>query len=298
MSQREKSPFSPAAQRTRLSALANEFAFARAFTIGKSLCSRPIVSLHIGCGKKTLLYVGGHHGSEYLTSLLLCDFAEELCRAVNAGERRFGFFVREALERRTLILLPALNPDGEAIALSGTEAEPSLQSRLLSLNNGSDDFTHWQANARGVDLNHNYDYGFTAYKALEAREGIVAGPTRYAGEFPESEPETAALCRLIGETADRLSVILSFHTQGEEIFYHESPRTHGGACFLSRASGYRLSQASGLAAFGGLTDWADTLGIPAYTIEAGKGQNPLPVSCRGYLYARLRELLFTSLLYF
>ena len=47
------------------------------------------------------------------------------------------------------------------------------------MNGGSEDFTRWQANVRGVDLNHNYDAGFDAYKQLEPSLGITGGgPTR------------------------------------------------------------------------------------------------------------------------
>ena len=40
--------------------------------------------------------------------------------------------------------------------------------RGLKYNQQSDDFSHWQANARGVDLNHNYDSGFYEYKKIES----------------------------------------------------------------------------------------------------------------------------------
>lgn len=298
MTVNSSSPFSPASIHTRLSSLADQFAFASLSAPGKSLQGRPLSALTIGCGKKKLLFVGGHHGSEYLTSTLLTDFAEELCRTIDAGESRFGLNAREFIERRTLILLPAVNPDGEEIALFGAEKGTPMGDKLIALNNGSADFTHWQANARGVDINHNYDYRFAAYKLLEKEKGITPGPTRYAGEYPESEPETAAVCRLVSSMAQDLTVILSFHSQGEEIFYHDGPKTRSGAYFLSRMSGYRPTAASGLAAYGGLTDWADSLGIPAYTLEVGRGENPLPVSDRTFLYATLRELFFTSLLYF
>ncbi len=298
MTQREKAFFSPTAVQDRLDALAEKFSFAKSLSLGKSLWGHTIQALSIGCGRKKLLFLGGHHGSEYLTSTLLCDFAEELCHVIDAGESRFGLSARSFLERRTLLLLPVVNPDGEEIALFGAKSGTPMGDKLIALNGGSRDFTHWQANARGVDINHNYDYKFAAYKLLEKENNITAGPTRFAGEFPESEPETLAVCRLVSEIAEDLSVLLTFHTQGEVIYYHNRPRTRGGAYFLSRVTGYRLAEAEGLASYGGLTDWANSLSIPAYTIEIGRGENPLPVVDRGFYYATLRELFFTSLLYF
>ena len=293
-----KACFLPSAQRLRMAALAEQFPFARVKRCGMSLCQNPIDALVLGCGRKTLLYVGAHHGSEYLTAGLLLDFAEELCRAVDVGKQLFSFSVRELLERRSLILLPCVNPDGVSLALAGANKEDPLGQKQIKMNHGSEDFSKWQANARGVDLNHNYNYRFGEYKRLEKEQGIRAGRSRFSGEYPESEPETLAVCRLVEELRARLSVILTFHTQGEVIYYHNSPLTRHGACFLSRASGYTTAAAEGLAAFGGLTDWANTLSIPSYTIEVGRGENPLPTSLAPLLYVTLREMLFTSLAFF
>ena len=88
------------------------------------------------------------------------------------------------------------------------------------------DLSRWQANARGVDLNHNYDAGFYEYKKLEEEKGIVAGATRYSGEHPFSEPETAYLSSFIRFT-ESLSMIMTFHSSSEEIYY-----SSGDACVV------------------------------------------------------------------
>ncbi len=291
-------PFLPEVIHRHMQALSDEFPFATLQKCGKSLSSKPIDALTLGCGRKDLLFVGAHHGSEAISAALLMQFADEICRAVYAGETRFGLRVRELLESRRLVILPTVNPDGMEIALKGVCPSEPFGKRLVALNKGSLDFSRWQANARGVDINHNYDHGFAAYKKLEACAGIRPGSTRFSGEYPESEPETLAVARLVESLRPRLGVILSFHTQGEVIYYHDSPLTRQGALFLSRLSGYKAEGASGLAAYGGLTDWANDLGIPAFTLEVGKGKNPLSPSLLPLLYATLREMLFTSLAFF
>ena len=295
---KQKNSFSPRAISARMAYLCKTFPFVRIKRCGTSLCNRPIEALVMGCGRKTLLFVGAHHGSEYLTANLLLDFAEELCRAVDAGKKLFSFSARELLERRTLILLPCVNPDGVALALCGASSDNPLGRKQIAMNCGSEDFSKWQANARGVDINHNYNYRFYRYKELEKGHGISPGRSRYAGDYPESEPETLAVCRLVEEYRARLSVLLSFHSQGEVIYYHDSPLTRQGARFLSRTSGYSLEVAEGLAAYGGLTDWANTLSIPAYTLEIGRGENPLPRDTAPLLYITLREMLISSLAFF
>lgn len=295
---KQKNSFSPRAISARMTCLAKSFPFVKRKRCGTSLCGRAIDALVMGCGKKTVLYLGAHHGSEYLTANLLLDLAEELCRAADAGKRLFSFSARELLERRTLILVPCVNPDGVALALRGVCCDNPLGRKQIAMNRGSEDFSKWQANARGVDINHNYDYRFYEYKQLEAAHGILPGRSRYAGEYPESEPETLAVCRLVEELRASLSLLVSFHSQGEVIYYHDSPLTRQGARFLARTSGYRLEKAEGLAAYGGLTDWANSLSIPAYTVEIGRGENPLPQEMAPLLYISLREMLISSLAFF
>ena len=150
-----------------------------------------------------------------------------------------------------------------------------------------------------MDLNHNYDAGFAAYKKIEAEAGIKGGaPTRFSGEYPESEPEIGMLANYL-RFDESVRMILTLHTQGEEIYY-----TSGGTCpeksksiarTLSQISGYTLSEPEGMASYGGLTDWAiGILGLPYFTVECGKGENPLPVSSLDSIYAKLREMLFTA----
>ena len=51
------------------------------------------------------------------------------------------------------------------------------------------------------------------------------------------------------------------------------------AKILAAASGYRLVDNTGLASHGGFKDWfIEYFNKPAYTIEIGKGKNPLPIS--------------------
>jgi g-D-glutamyl-meso-diaminopimelate peptidase len=193
-----------------------------------------------------------------------------------------------------------LNPDGTDYQIHGVQKENPLYERVLGMNGGSTDFSRWQANARGVDLNHNYDAGFWEYKKPEAEGGIFAGATRYSGEAPESEPEVAALCNLVRFEGD-LRGILTLHTQGEEIYWHYGdrtpPRSRMMAEVLAASSGYTVASPEGLAAHGGFKDWfIHTFARPGFTLEMGKGRNPLPLSDFEQLYAKAREMLLIAAL--
>ena len=94
-------------------------------------------------------------------------------------------------------------------------------------------------------------------------------------------------------------MILTLHTQGEEIYYtsggYAPPGAKQIAAQLGRLSGYTVSEPEGLASYGGLTDWfIKEFDRPSFTIECGKGENPLPESRYFNIYAGLREMLFCA----
>ena len=246
------------------------------FPFGKSILGRTLWCLTLGSGSPRVLYVAGHHAMEWLTGNLLLAFA--------AGEER--------LPQGTLYFVPCLNPDGAELQIRGTTPSCLLAERQRAMNGGAPDFRHWQANARGVDLNHNYPAGFEEYRAVERELGILGGaPTRYRGEYPLSEPESAAMLSLISMLAP--DGVLSLHTQGRELFFGAgAPRTtHLWAEILGRRVGYRAGHPTGAAAYGGLSDTLAEMGIPAVTVEVGLGENPLPQASLPALYREVLPLL-------
>ncbi|MBE6552732.1 MAG: hypothetical protein E7666_00155 [Ruminococcaceae bacterium] len=265
--------------------------------IGTSILNRPIPLLTVGNGARKVLYVGAHHGMEWITSFVLCRFLASVCDAFEQKEHIHGVSVPLLFDCVTLCIIPMLNPDGVSYQIHGVDDENPLFERVLAMNGGERDFQHWQANARGVDLNHNYDACFHEYKKIEAENGILQGaPTRFSGEHPESEPEVSALCNWI-RFHENVSGILTLHTQGEEIYYRCrgtcAKRAPAIAERISSLCGYRLAEAEGAASFGGLTDWcALEARIPCFTLECGRGINPLPFEDAGGIYRKLERLFF------
>ncbi len=267
--------------------------------IGESILGRGIPILALGEGEKSVLYVGAHHGMEWITSILLLRFINEYCELYKNNCKAFHLRLNYLFSSRTIYVVPMLNPDGVDYQINGVDNSHILYDRLLAMNGGSNDFSRWQANARGVDLNHNYNAGFAEYKKIEAELGILGGsPGKFSGEMPESEPEVGCLCNYI-RYCQNLRMIMSFHTQGEEIYYtgcnRTAPRSRSIAEALSRISGYSLGIPEGGASYGGLTDWAiGALNLPSFTVECGKGENPLPPRDYFYIYTAIREMLFTA----
>lgn len=275
--------------------LAEKYKFLKVITAGKSVMGKDILALRIGRSAEYVLLAGGFHGSEHITATLLLRFAEELCFAIQNDEVLEGLRVRRALYDRGIIVLPTVNPDGCEIARFGASATGG--SRFLEkIIDG--DYSHFNANARGVDINHNFAAGWSALREREKAAGIM-GPakTRFGGYAPESEPETAAICELCRALTIRHA--LAFHSQGEVIYPPDGDnppkRSLRMAEIMSAASGYALDRPEGLAVGGGFKDWfVKEFNRPAFTVEVGKGQNPLPPADYSKIYRQVRELMMLA----
>ncbi len=268
--------------------------------LGMSLLSRPIPIITLGDkrAQKSVLYVGTHHAMENVCTTVLLKLIKDYLTAYHSFKQLYSINSRYLHRMRKIHIIPMLNPDGVEYRLNGIESTNPLYQRVLKYNENETDFSKWNSNARGVDLNHNYNADFLEYKQIEREREILPGRSKYSGEFPESEPEVSALCNFIRFNQEELQGVLSLHTQGEEIYY-----TSGGkipkkskhiAEIISKMTGYTLSTPEDTACYGGLTDWLiREMDIPAFTIECGMGQNPLDISFAKSIYARIKELLFT-----
>lgn len=267
--------------------------------LGDSMMGRSIPIITLGSGDREAIYIGAHHGMESVTSAVLLMFINEYCENLLNNSKVFTGSALSVDANRKIHIIPMLNPDGVDYAVNGVSEDNILFERIVSMNGGSRDFSAWQANARGVDLNHNYNAGFEEYKKIEKEAGIYGGaPTRFSGEWPESEVEVASLCNYM-RFNENISVALTLHTQGEEIYYTSvgaaDDRNASIAAMIGRMTGYRVEKPEGMAAYGGFTDWCiSELGKPSFTIECGKGKNPLPITDCFPIYTKLRQTLYVT----
>ncbi|GAA6515011.1 M14 family metallocarboxypeptidase [Phocea massiliensis] len=261
----------------------------RAFPIGESARGRGIFALALGDLRGATLLVGGTHGSEWLTTLLLFRFCEDLLLAQEQGGVLGEIDITKALENHSLVIVPCLNPDGVQIALGKDQPPPK-----------SAPGSPWQANGNGVDLNHNFDAGWELLHKMEEQEGYIGpGPTRYGGKRPHSEPETRAIAGFC--LACDFRRVYAFHSQGEEIYYEygaDTPnRSRLMAEVLAASCGYKVCRPEKIASHGGFKDWfIHTMHRPGFTIEIGRGKNPLPIEELEPIYARLLEMLLLTML--
>lgn len=251
---------------------------------------RPLTVLRLGCGRRRVLMTAAHHGNEYITGILLWRMLEAYCDAIRSGGGLFGFSARALLHSTTLYLVPIANPDG--VDLVTGEILPGSReyeaARRLAASQPAVPFpAGWKANLQGVDLNLNYPADFERVRERKAAQGITGpGPRDYAGAEALDQPETRALADLVRQICP--DVLAAWHTQGGEI-YAADENGHipdeDLARRLARASGYSLAQVPEGSRGGGFRDWfLQECRKPAFTIEAGRGENPLPMSDLSRLY--------------
>ena len=290
--------FDQEAREKLISEIQRMYDFVSTEVLGQSYCKRDILAIKIGNQENACLLVGGVHGMEWLTSLLILSFLDTVCRSIKYHYKIYDMDLKSLLYKKGVCFVPCLNPDGTEISIHGSKNAKSYSNLVEEISNGNT--KTWQANARGVDLNHNFDAKWQELNILEKQEGIL-GPskTRFGGKEPESEIETQILVELCNKNNYRHA--LAFHSQGEEIYWNfgksKPEKSFLLANLFSNLSGYKLSQPEGLAVGGGFKDWfIKEFNRPAFTIEVGKGKNPLPMSDFTSIYEKLEKMLVFSII--
>lgn len=266
------------------SGLKARYPFLRTGSLGRSVLGKPLRSLALGTGPLRVLYTAAHHANEWITTPLLFCFAEQLCAAAAVEGDIFGRSARELLAGASLSLVPAVNPDGIDLVTGALREGPAFE-RALRFAADYPRFPFpggWKANLCGVDLNLQYPAGWEQARTIKFAAGIVSpAPGDYVGSRPLAAPEARALY----DFTRRLDParVFAWHTQGGVIYW----RYRGWAPAASTALVERLAAVSGYSPedtppasdYAGFKDWfIQDYERPGFTIEAGRGVNPLPIS--------------------
>ncbi len=225
--------------------------------VGYSMKSKPIYFFGVEkTNFPTVIVQYAIHGREYITTYL-------------ALKQMDDFYKRGRYGR--IFFIPAVNPDGIELCINGKNL--------------------WKANARGVDLNVNFDaqWGQGEFNIS------TANSENFIGDFPFSESETSALKTFT--LSVRPNFTISYHAKGEEIYYEflggDKERDYKIAKVVSDSTGYPLKSVKG--SCGGYKDWCiQKLGIPAVTVEVGDDRLFHPISKRHLteIYKKNKRVLF------
>ena len=287
--------------RQTIADLVKRYPFLRTREVGISAGGRPITALVMGQGERRVLYTAAHHGNEWITATVLLAFSEELARAESQGGRVYGVPAHTITDAATVYLVPMVNPDGVDLVTGAiVPGTPEYdQARRLAEQYPDVPFPRgWKANLLGVDLNLQYPAGWLMAREIKFSQGYTRpGPRDFVGRAPLNQRESRALAEFTRQVDPTL--VLAYHTQGGEIYWQFRDIPVPGAQALgeefARLSGYTLTRAPYSSSFAGYKDWfIQTYRRPGFTIEAGRGENPLPLTQFTEIYRDNLGILTTA----
>ena len=264
--------------------LVEVYPFCRSELLTASAFQRPIRTLVVGNGPRKVIFTAAHHANEWITSLVLLKFAEELAEAIRLDGELFGQRAERIRQAVTIYMVPMVDPDGVDLvtgAIEPGDIQYTLAERI------SRDFPNipfpdgWKANLLGTDLNLNYPAGWLMAREIKFSQGYIRpAPRDFVGRAPLNQLETRALAAYT-EFVDP-ELVLAYHAQGKEIYWqfmnYEIPGAEELGQLMAQLSGYTLAETPYVSSFAGYKDWfIQQFRRPGYTIEVGSGENPLPL---------------------
>jgi len=250
------------------------YPFIKISQIGKSVLGKPLQEIRLGKGIKKVQYNASFHANEWITSGVLIALLNHFLLALTNTKPIRGLTAMPLYNLADLSIVPMVNPDGVDLVINGPTAE--VRDQVIKINRGSNNFSGWKANIRGVDLNDQFPAKWEVEKERGEKQ---PSPRDYPGTAPLTEPESIAMAQLARN--NQFNRMLAFHTQGREFYWGfeglEPPESEILAKEFSRVSGYKAVQY--IDSFAGYKDWfIKEFRRPGFTIEMGKGINPLPLS--------------------
>jgi len=260
-----------------LERLQETYPFIQVGSIGTTVLGYSIPVVRIGRGEKEVHYNGSFHANEWITTLLLIKFIEVYAKAYNLGESIGSFNIKDLFHNTSLWIVPMVNPDGVQLVHKKINTSTIPFADAVKINGGSRDFSGWKANIRGVDLNDQFPAHWET--EVSRRAASAPSPRNYPGPAPLSEPESWAMAEFT--RAHKFRLVSAFHTQGEEIYWGyrglEPNESQQIVNCLTEVSGYRAVR--NVESDAGYKDWfIQEWRRPGFTVECGRGINPLPIS--------------------
>ena len=255
--------------------------------LGQSADGRNIYELTVGNSSAGthILIDAAVHAREYITSNLCMKQLEYILQY--AGNGSFdGRSMKDWLNSVCIHFVPMVNPDGVSISQFGLDSVRSQAFRdIINAAYAADTaagrtslefpdyLRRWKANARGVNLNNNFD----AYFERVTSGSDVPSSGSYKGSHAASEPETVIMTNLLNRT--HFKAVVNYHSMGNVIYWDVSDnklREHSRdlANNISLLTGYKMQISDD---GGGLKDYCQLKNNPStsITIEVGSTQAPV-----------------------
>ena len=133
-----------------------KFPFLEQGIIGYSVLRKEINYLKFGNGPKQIFYHGSIHANEWINSVLLMKFLENLSNAYLNNSTIWGYPASTLFEQYSLYIIPMVNPDGVDLVVGNiAKYNPEIYQYAFNLSKNYPNIPFpngWKANINGVDL--------------------------------------------------------------------------------------------------------------------------------------------------
>jgi len=254
-------------------------------TIGQSTLGRPIRYIRFGKGPREVFYNASFHANEWINTPLLMKFLEILSKSYVNNLNVFGYPAKYLFENTSLYIVPMVNPDGVDLVTGNYPENSQIVQNTKRISQNYPNIPYpsgWKANIVGTDLNLQFPAGWEEAKRIKFEQGFTSpAPRDFVGSGPLTAPEAIAIYNFTLSHNFRLAI--AYHTQGKIIYWQFQDYTPQESRNIVRAfsevSGYSPEETPYNSSFAGYKDWfIQNYSKPGFTIEAGIGENPLPIS--------------------
>jgi len=271
--------------RNNLISLKEQYPFLEMGIIGKSVYNRNLYAVKIGNGANKVFYNGAIHANEWITAVIMMKFIEDYAEAYQNNGKINNYNARELYNNTSLYVVPMINPDGVNLVTGGIQIGDNEYEIAQEIANNFQQISFpdgWKANLNGVDLNLQFPAEWNRAKEIKYAQGFnQPAPRDFPGYGPLTEPEALAIYDFT--LYHNFDLVIAYHTQGQEIYWeflnYQPPESKVIAEKFRQVSGYEVAEVPYNSSFAGYKDWfIQQYRRPGFTIEAGSGINPLPIS--------------------
>ncbi|XP_056157216.1 carboxypeptidase B2 [Lampris incognitus] len=240
----------------------------KAILIGSSFEKRPIYIMKVTSkkrneGNRAMWLDCGIHAREWITPAFCMRFVQNALAHYNINQE-----ITNILDNMDVYVLPVMNPDG--YKYTWTTNRMWRKNRSFSEN----------SSCVGVDLNRNFDANWCT-------EGASDDPCSeiYCGQYPESEPESAAVAKFLRSHKESIKLYFTIHSYSQMLLFpysytYDKTENHNDLLAMAHEAATRIRRhyhntytyGAGAntiyLAPGGSDDWAYNLGIKySFTLE-------------------------------